>query len=234
MGDSVKMQLRLLVAFCAASVAAGDYTPVILNPSAGKTGAAKLILFVPGGKVPPSDYIPFLRASLDSAQCKVFGVIVKCGKLNLCDPLGQLDGLLEKALSAAAAANNNTKFEQHDIIVMGHSLGGVGARHYFDSFTKAGKSPFAGLALLGTQYNGDHEDFKGTLGYPTNLAAFLAPLLALTGELDMGPMSHPALLYTQIHQAPTNIASAQTSRYHTRDGPQSILLSVQRIRRHCA
>jgi len=98
-------------------------------------------------------------------------------------------------------ANNNTTFQPQEIFVMGHSLGGVGARHYFDGFTSIDqKSPFLGLALFGTQFNGDHEDFKGTLGYPSNLAAFPAPLLALTGELDFGPMSHVALLSAQYSQ----------------------------------
>jgi len=79
-----------------------------------------------------------------------------------------------------------------DIFIMGHSLGGVGARHFFDGYPGT-----AGLALFGTQYNGDHEDYKGTLGYPVDLASFPAPLLAITGELDMVPTSHTVELVRQ-------------------------------------
>jgi len=56
---------------------------------------------------------------------------------------------------------------------------------------------FAGLMLFGTQYNGDNENFSGTLGYPVNLQKFRLPLLALLGELDMVPTSHAAMLYSQ-------------------------------------
>ena len=112
------------------------------------------------------------------------GVIVSCGALNLCDPLGQLPGLMRDAITAAAkAANNGVAFKNKDIFVLGHSLGGVGARHFVDTAAAPGPAAFAGLAMFGTQYNGDHEDFKGTLGYPTDLAGFPTPVLALLGEL---------------------------------------------------
>jgi len=79
-----------------------------------------------------------------------------------------------------------------DDFVTGHTFGGTGARHFYDLWPGT-----AGLALFGKQYNGDHEDYKGTLGYPMDLKAFPGPLLALTGELDMLPISHTAELYRQ-------------------------------------
>ena len=198
------LRLALLWAalFCRAFARADDYAPILLRSAHTRAGApdAKLALFVPGGKVPPEDYARFLQDVLDAAESNLFGAIVHCGKLNLCDPLGQLPGLIASAIAQAGAQlNNGTDFLPEQIFVMGHSLGGVGARHYADTFDKGrGAAAFAGLALFGTQYNGDHEDLKGTLGYPMDLQAFPAPLLAVVGELDMVPaMGHVGTLVGQ-------------------------------------
>ena len=50
------------------------------------------------------------RVQAEAQTPGLFGVIVHCGALNLCDPLGQLPGLITKAIAAAAAANNATSF----------------------------------------------------------------------------------------------------------------------------
>jgi len=85
--------------------------------------------------------------------------------------------------------------KSNDIFIVGHSLGGVGARHFIDSYPQ---KTFAGLAFYGTQYNGDSENFSGPLGYPADLKSFPIPLLCLSGELDFLPYSHPAILYDQL------------------------------------
>ena len=198
----------------AASVPDGDYDPILLSSDHSRAGAAdaKLVLFVPGGKVPPQDYAPFVQRVLDLSDANLFGVIVHCGKLNLCDPLGQLPGLISDAINAAGKGlNNGTQFMSEQIFVMGHSLGGVGARHYADTFDKSrGAAAFAGLALFGTQYNGDHEDFKGTLGYPIDLKSFPAPLLAVVGELDMVPaQGHVGVLVEQYETELNNAEKSQ-------------------------
>ena len=74
-------------------VMANQYDPIILPSLAGRAGPAKLVVFVPGGKVPPSDYAPFLYKTMSYSSTKLVGAIVHCGKLNLCDPLGQLPGI---------------------------------------------------------------------------------------------------------------------------------------------
>ena len=108
---------------------------------------------------------------------------------------------MKDAIDAASTAAG-VLFSPADIFVWGHSLGGVGARHFVDTFNASvGAAAFAGLALFGTQFNGDHEDFKGTLGYPLDLKTFGAPLLVLLGELDMVPVSHAALLYSGWERA---------------------------------
>ena len=175
--------------------------PIILK---GNTVSkdAKLLLFVPGGKVPPEDYVSFVKSSQEksASDMNLYVAIVRCGQLNLCNPLGSLNSEIDNAIEQAGVANGNNAFTSENIFIAGHSLGGVGARHYVDEFngkSKYGTKPFAGLMLFGTQFNGDNEKFTGTLGYPENLKAFPIPLLILAGELDMLPISHIALVYKQ-------------------------------------
>ena len=74
---------------------------------------------------------------------------------NLCDPLepgptgvnALLNAMMRRVAAAGASVAPNSTF------VFGHSLGGVGARHFVDTASET----FAGLALLGTQTNGDSE-----------------------------------------------------------------------------
>lgn len=191
---------------------ADDYAPIFVYPNGPTASYSKLLLFVPGGKVPPQDYQAIVQSTLlKSTANSIAAVIVKCGALNLCDPLGQLPGLMDKAI-VAVEQQTKSNFTSQDIVVVGHSLGGVGARHYVDTkYPKQGAAAFAGLALFGTQYNGDHEDFKGTLGYPMSLKSFAIPILALLGELDMVPTSHAAKLFSEYDSLSTNLIKAQKS-----------------------
>lgn len=205
----VCMKLLVFIFSYAAYVQArpqGSTAPILLanvNQTRPLVKPTRLVLFVPGGKVPPEYYTAFVQGFLDRSNTSLVSAIVHCGKLNLCNPLGQLNGLLAEATKAAAGLRGGVPFDPKDIFVFGHSLGGVGARHYVDTFKPSGASSFLGLALLGTQYNGDSENFNGTLGYPTNVTAFPIPLLMLLGELDKVPVSHAAIVYEQILQLPS-------------------------------
>ena len=89
------MLSRLLIAAASLTVAsAGDYEPIILPRIAGKDGPSKLLLFVPGGAVPIEDYKPFVAGTMQYCTTSLVAAIVHCGKLNLCDPLGQLLSLI--------------------------------------------------------------------------------------------------------------------------------------------
>jgi len=176
-------------ALALALVAASNAAPVLVQPVKDH-GVQKLMLLVPGGKVPPTDYLPMVKAAQKTSDLGLAVAIIQC-HINLCDPIFELPGLMKKAI-ATASKTWGVAFNNSDIFIAGHSLGGVGARHFYDGFKGA-----AGLALFGTQYNGDHEDYKGTLGYPIDLARFPGPLLALTGELDFTPTSHTADLVRQ-------------------------------------
>ena len=68
-----------------------------------------------------------------------------CGheiELNLCNPLTSLNSEIDNAIATAGKANGGNTFTSENIYIAGHSLGGVGARHYVD----VKKSSFAGLA----------------------------------------------------------------------------------------
>ena len=209
--------------FIVGSTVAFSNEPIVLS-GRRVSKDAQLVLFVPGGKVPPEDYIGLLNATQQSSKANLWVAIVRCGKLNLCNPLGGLNGEIQQALDAATAANGGNTFPASNTFVAGHSLGGVGARHYVDI---KGDSNFAGLMLFGTQYNGDNENLSGTLGYPQNLQKFRMPFLALLGELDMVPTSHAAKLYSQwVTLSPTE-QSEKPYYYCSRYGPLPVLFSIQ-------
>lgn len=177
---------RLVVLLAAAASAA----PLILEPLDSKQGGLKLMLLVPGGKVPPEDYLPMAKGAQEKSKLRMAVGIPRC-HINLCDAIIELPRLLNELIDSVNATASGA-LKAADVFVTGHSLGGTGARHFYDVYPGA-----AGLALFGTQYNGDHEDYKGTLGYPIDLESFKGPLLALTGELDMLPISHTSELVRQ-------------------------------------
>ena len=65
--------------------------PIILKGIAVSKDA-KLLLFVPG-KVPPEDYVSFVKSSQEksASDMNLYVAIVRCGQLNLCNPLGSLN-----------------------------------------------------------------------------------------------------------------------------------------------
>ena len=116
-----------------------------------------------------------------TTEINLFISIARCGKLGLCNPQGELDSEVDLAISEAIKANNGEQFENQQIFIAGHSLGGTGARHWYDAHLQ-NQDPFGGLIIFGTQYNGDHEDFKGALGFPLDLREFPTPFLSQTNN----------------------------------------------------
>jgi len=180
----------MLVRLTALLAAAACASPIIELPLDSKHGDFKLMLLAPGGKVPPEDYLPMAKAAQEKSNLRMAVGIPRC-HINLCDAILELPRLL-KEIVASVNETAGGALRTTDVFITGHSLGGTGARHFYDIWPGS-----AGLALFGTQYNGDHEDYKGTLGYPMDLKAFPGPLLALTGELDMLPISHTSELVRQ-------------------------------------
>ena len=167
---------------------------ILLSPPSSKSGPIRVLILIPGGKVPNENYTSIAKSIQKFTSLNLWIGIPHC-LMNLCDPLDPTSFGLNAAIFRVITALNSTNaglLQSHQIFIFGHSLGGPGARHFIDFHPE-----FAGLGLLGTQYIGDHEDYKGTLGYPMNLSAFPLPLLALTGELDGVPFTHAGSLLNQ-------------------------------------
>ena len=169
-------------------------TDIILPPIDNKTAVTKVLIIVPGGKVPIENYTLIGKSIQKFSNFNLWVGIPKC-LANLCDPLDPtsfgLNSAIERTIHKINASISFT-LEISSIIISGHSLGAIGARHFFDL-----NSNYFGLILFGTQYIGDHEDFKGTLGFPVSLSSFLSPLLIVTGELDAIPFTHAARIFKQ-------------------------------------
>lgn len=174
---------------------------ILIEPLAEKSSSLviKGIVLIPGGKVPIDDYRMAAVAIQKASVSQLWVGIVHCFA-NLCDPLDPTSLGLNAAVVGLVQAMMDKGLSKSEIFIVGHSLGGVGARHFVD-----GNTGFAGLGLLGTQYQGDHEDFKGTLGYPLDLTKFPLPLLVLTGELDGVPFTHAYNLFRQREAASTAV-----------------------------
>lgn len=145
----------------------------ILEPIAGKNSSVeKMLIIVPGGKVPNQHYLPIAEAIQKSVDFNLWVGIVSCKwTADLCNPIGngklssrklilnQIDQVSKKAGRA---------FKQSEVFVAGHSLGGQSA------FLFANQYPNLGGVLLWASYVSD------TLG------SYSYPILTLGAELNGG------------------------------------------------
>lgn len=179
----------LVIAILSGAAAQQNTTLFMAPPSVNPALRSALLVVVPGGLVPNQHYMPVVAAvqNATASGVNLYGVIVHC-TLNLCVPAFQ-EGHIDAAISAAEATFALT-FAPADVVIAGHSLGGVVARQYADAKFDGGVT-LGGLALFGVMFT------QNSTGYPDNLAAYPLPLLALAGELDFTPLSHTALNFAQ-------------------------------------
>jgi len=155
---------------------------------------SKLLVIIPTFG-PPEAYSDVAQQIQASSSSRLMVGILRCAcKLPppnqyLCDPEFEIFKLIPDVIARA-----NSSFEGSlqpvDVFIGGHSVGGASARRFVDiGYKNAG-----GVFTLGTQYNGDNDKMLGYLGYPTDLKAYPRPFLGLTGELDMMPTSHLAIM----------------------------------------
>lgn len=158
------------------------------------------MVMIPGGLVPPEHYVATVKAvqTIAAPSLRLYVAIVEC-LANLCDPVIDLNARIMNAISVAKQSINfNASATPNDIVIFGHSLGGIGARFFVDTRLRDFNESYRGLGMFGVFANGDDENVSGsTLGYPLHLAKYHTSLLALAGELDFTPISNTAILYRQ-------------------------------------
>jgi len=140
----------------------------------------KMLLFIPGGSVPNSNYIETALAIQEKTKDQRLWVTIPTLLGNLC--IAQcpssgtcflLHGATERALSMAVDQGWNRGNDAEDLYLAGHSLGGLCANTMFQGY----KNGYAALAVMGSYVD---------QGGAYSLANYPKPVLTLNVELDYG------------------------------------------------
>lgn len=172
--------LPLLISM--AMLAAAD-THIVLPPpaSADSSLPVKMMVFIPGGKVPNERYVATARSIQSELQqtAALWVVIpavtqrlciIQCTAPSLCMPL---HSTVEAALSQAVSKGWKRGDDKKDIYLAGHSLGGVCA----NTLMQAYKMPYAAMLVMGS-----YVDKTGAF----SLTEYPTPVMTLNVELDGG------------------------------------------------
>lgn len=141
--------------------------PIVMAPSASKTGPQKLLIIINGAYVPNTDYQQ-VGAAIQRASPLKLWVAIPSFILNCPNP-GEIDSKIKASVSAVQAAGFANISAPADAFVAGHSLGGI----FSQGVVK--KGGYAGLILLGS--------YLSTV-YSNSVESFPYPVLTLAGELD--------------------------------------------------
>lgn len=177
-----------MVANSALLAAADEH--IVIPPLAAAAGAAaeeKMLVFMPGGAVPNTNYVATAAAIQVAvgSQVRLWMVIpavferlciLSCTSslLGLCAPL---HASVEAALSMAQGKGWTRGNDSEDLWIAGHSLGGVCSNTLFQAYHTKSSIPYAGLIVMGS-----YVDESGSY----DLTNFPKPLLTLNAELDGG------------------------------------------------
>jgi hypothetical protein len=162
-------------------VLAGGDNHIVLKPiDASSTAPARLMVFLPGGKVPNTHYINTSLAIQKASDLNLWIVIpsvtqrlciIECsakGK-TACEPLHHSVDVAVKQAVAAGYAGTDPHF------LAGHSLGGTCTNYLLQAYQDEDK--YAAAMVFGS-----YVDETG----PGSLANFSVPMLTLGAELDGG------------------------------------------------
>jgi len=179
------MQWLLLRSALLTIFAAADEHIVLPPVSTNASLPEKMLLFIPGGKVPNHHYGPTAQAIQKAAahDLRLWVVvptvfqnlcIISCSTTGLCAPL---HGTVEDALAVAKQKGWKRGKDEEDMWLAGHSLGGVCANTLFQAYSSSSSLPYAGVVVMGSYVDetGDHD----VTHYPK-------PVLTLNVELDGG------------------------------------------------
>lgn len=173
----MKMFLSLLGSF--AMTVAAD-TPIVLPPVKADSSLPKLmVVFIPGGNVPNSNYIDTATAVQKASSTKVelwFVIPAVAGRLCItqCTSVQSCAGLqkdISQALDAAVAHGWVRNTNKSGIFLAGHSLGGVCA----NTLMQVDSSVYGGLVTMAS-----YVDETG----PFSLLNYPVPVMHLGAELD--------------------------------------------------
>jgi hypothetical protein len=172
------MTLRVLLLLGAARLAAADDAVILQPVNASRTDLPeRLLIFMPGGKVP----VEYYKQTAQAIQAAATGLrltvvvpsvfqnlcIIECSTSSLCAPL---KNVVDKAVAKSGFKGSNSK---EDTFIAGHSLGATCA----DNFVRAYSYNYAGLLEFG-----GYVDKTGD----GSVANYSIPLMHLAGELDGG------------------------------------------------
>lgn len=157
---------------------------IVLRPDKTQsTLPEKMLVFIPGGKVPNDKYIPTATAiQRDAAELNLWVVIpavfqrlciISCSATSICSPL---HSAVETALAEAVSKGWKRGNDDEDLWIAGHSLGGVCANTLFQAYDGK-KQPYAGMIVMGS-----YVDESGSY----DLTHYPKPVLTLNVELDGG------------------------------------------------
>jgi len=173
----------LLLAAISAPALADDH--IVLPPVSNDTALpSKMLVFIPGGKVPNTHYISTVKAiQAATPHVRLWAVvpavfqrlcIISCTAKNICAPL---KASVESALKQAAKQGWVRGKDDEDTFLAGHSLGGTCANNLFQAYTKGSSYPYAAVVVMG-----GYVDESGAF----DVTHFPKPVFTLNVELDGG------------------------------------------------
>eukprot|EP00928_Gymnodinium_smaydae_P037776 TRINITY_DN26185_c0_g1_i1.p1 TRINITY_DN26185_c0_g1~~TRINITY_DN26185_c0_g1_i1.p1 ORF type:complete len:531 (+),score=96.81 TRINITY_DN26185_c0_g1_i1:54-1646(+) len=216
-GVALVVQLMVFLS----SVLADSDSNIILPPTSNRTDLPeKMLLFIPGGKVPTSNYEATARAIQQAAasDIRLWVVvpavfqrlcIITCSSTSLCGPL---HSTVESALGEAVKKGWNRGKDEENMYIAGHSLGGVCANTLFQAYSSGEALPYAGIIVMGS-----YVDESGNY----DLTHYPKPVFVLNTELD-GGLARPGKtsIWWKQHLA---LVESQGEEYTTHNKPVVIL-----------
>jgi len=158
--------MRLVIGLCAIAVAASDL--IVIKPLDGKTGVDKVLIVINGANVPNTDYVDVAKAVQAASDLKLW-VAIPSFVLDTPNP-GQIGYKIKDGITALEKAGfPGTIKAGSDVVVAGHSLGGIFSQGAVVS------GGYAALVLFGSYLSSIN-------GYAVN--KYPVPALTLAGELD--------------------------------------------------
>ncbi|KAK3257679.1 hypothetical protein CYMTET_33245 [Cymbomonas tetramitiformis] len=150
---------------------------IIFKPLA--SGPPKLMVLIPGGKVPNVNYTNTALAIQKATEMSLWIVvpavferlcIIQCSGKGACLVLHQaVEGAIAKAVKAGFPLVDKSR----DVFIGGHSLGGTCGNYLMQGYPGV----YAGLVIMGS-----YVDSKG----PGSLVNYTAPVILIGAELDGG------------------------------------------------